>query len=357
MLNRFAQSFCNLMVLGVALTLTAPALAGPTSSPSPTATPTVTPTASPTMTPPFCGNGVVDPGEECDPPLTNEGSLQCSGIYDRCVGGIWGAECSCGHVDIWDCEIDKKCSVGGSDPADQCDANPGDVVTYTYIVGPVSAYDAIVEVTDDQLGVVAAGLPVPLFGVVEFTATTTIFQTTTNTAWISSAGGSACVIPSDSDSVTVTVAGGPTPTVTPTSISTPTPPPTPTASPSASPTAPPLACDEEWVVRTIYTIGKGQSAANNAKVLHQITGNIIDPDGLCPSDGACSASRIPVCAGTGVTVAVTDSTGAPTSTNVGKGDISCVGAVCTVGAVNVTEKYKSVSADGKDTDRITLLPK
>jgi hypothetical protein len=108
---------------------------------------------------------------------------------------------------------------------------------------------------------------------------------------------------------------------------------------------------------TIYTVGKGQSAANNAKILHQITGNIIDPDGLCPSTGACNASRIPVCAGTGVTVAVTDSTGAPTSTNVGKGDISCVGAVCTVGAVNVTEKYKSVSADGKDTDRITLLPK
>jgi hypothetical protein len=53
---------------------------------------------------------------------------------------------------------------------------------------------------------------------------------------------------------------------------------------------------------------------------------------------------------------VSDSTGGATSTNIGKGNISCAGAICTVAAVNVTEKYKSVSADGKDTDRMTLLP-
>jgi len=163
--------------------------------------------------------------------LSNEGNLYCSGIYDRCVGGRWGTECTCGHVDIWDCKIDKKCSVGASEPADQCDASPGDVVTYTYIVGPVSAYDARVEVTDDQLGVVAANLPVPLFGVVEFTAITQIFQTTTNTAWISSAAGAACFLPSNGDSVTVTVVGGPTPTATTTPTATPTaPPPPPTGS-------------------------------------------------------------------------------------------------------------------------------
>jgi len=263
-----------------------------------------------------------------------------------CVGGgAFGPPCTCTHVDLWGCELDKKCSVGGSAPADQCDANPGDEVTYTYIVGPVSAYEATVEVTDDKLGVVATNLAVPILGVVEFTVTTTIFHTTTNTAWISSASNTACALPSIGDSVTVTVAGVPTPTSTP------------TATPTLAPTPTPTACEQEWPARTIYTIGKGQSAANNAKLLHQITGNIIDPGGLCPSSGPCNASRIPVCAGTGVTVAVTDSTGAPTSTNIGKGDISCVGAVCSVGAVNVTEKYKSVSADGKDTDRMTLLPK
>ena len=108
---------------------------------------------------------------------------------------------------------------------------------------------------------------------------------------------------------------------------------------------------------TIYTIGKGQSATNNVKVVHQITGNIIDPVGLCGlANGSCTANRIPVCAGTEVNIAVTDSTGTPTNTNDGKGVISCDASGCFVGAVNVTEKYKSVSFDGKDTDRISLLP-
>jgi hypothetical protein len=49
-------------------------------------------------------------------------------------------------------------------------------------------------------------------------------------------------------------------------------------------------------------------------------------------------------------------TGSTDNTNIGKGNISCTAAGCTVGAVNVTEKYKSVSADGKDSDRMTLLP-
>jgi hypothetical protein len=84
-----------------------------------------------------------------------------------------------------------------------------------------------------------------------------------------------------------------------------------------------------------------------------ITGNIIDPGAVCPESETCTAQRIPVCAGTGVTIEVTGSTD---NTNIGKGDISCTAAGCTVGAVNVTEKYKSVSADGKDSDRMTLLP-
>jgi len=89
------------------------------------------------------------------------------------------------------------------------------------------------------------------------------------------------------------------------------------------------------------------------KVSHLITGNIIDPDAVCPDNGTCTAQRIPVCAGTGVTIAVTGSTD---NTNIGKGSISCSEVGCIVGVVNVTEKYKSVSADGTDTDRVTLLP-
>jgi hypothetical protein len=49
-------------------------------------------------------------------------------------------------------------------------------------------------------------------------------------------------------------------------------------------------------------------------------------------------------------------TGSTDNTNIGKGNISCGAVGCIVGVVNVTEKYKSVSADGTDTDRVTLLP-
>jgi hypothetical protein len=104
------------------------------------------------------------------------------------------------------------------------------------------------------------------------------------------------------------------------------------------------------------TIGKGQSATNNAKVAHDIIGNIIDPNGICPINGPCNASRIPICAGTEVNITSTDSTGVATNTVLGKGIITCSGNSCSVSALNVTEKFKSVSTDGKDTDRMTLLP-
>jgi len=132
-----------------------------------------------------------------------------------------------------------------------------------------------------------------------------------------------------------------------------TPIPTPTGTPTATPTAPPSACEAAWPVDSLVTIAKGQSAANNVKVSHLITGNIVDPASVCSGDGACTAHRIPVCAGTEVSIAVT---GSVDNTNIGKGSISCNAAGCSVGAISVTEKYKSVSADGKDTDRVTLLP-
>jgi hypothetical protein len=104
-----------------------------------------------------------------------------------------------------------------------------------------------------------------------------------------------------------------------------------------------------WEVTRIVTIGKGQSPTNNPKVSHAITGNIVDPGSLKET-----AHRIPVCEGTVVNVVVSDSTGTPT--NSAGGSLTCDSAGCS-GAVDVTEKYKSVSSDGKDTDRMTLLPK
>ncbi|MBW1843441.1 MAG: hypothetical protein JRE38_11450 [Deltaproteobacteria bacterium] len=140
------------------------------------------------------------------------------------------------------------------------------------------------------------------------------------------------------------------PPATPTATATPTnPPATPTA--TATPTNPPTpvpTCADMWGVTRIVTVGKGQSPTNNPKVSHAITGNIVDPGSLKET-----AHRIPVCAGTEVNIAVSDETGTPTNTS--DGALSCDSAGCS-GVVNVTEKYKSVSSDGKDTDRMTLLP-
>jgi hypothetical protein len=100
-------------------------------------------------------------------------------------------------------------------------------------------------------------------------------------------------------------------------------------------------------VSTITTIGKGQSPTNNPKVSHSITGNIQNPASL-----GSTAHRIPVCSGTSVTVVVSDSSGSPTNT--ADGNLSCNASGCS-GEVNGTEKYKSVSEDGSDTDRMTFI--
>ncbi len=337
-----ANALRHLILLGTALALAAPSLAGPNPpTPTPTSTPTATPTATPTLPPPYCGNGIRDPGEQCDPPLTEEGAAQCSGFDNVCEAG-----CTCGHYDEYPCTLDKKCSVGGSEPSDQCEAMPGDEVTYTYIVGPVSAYTTTLDVIDDKLGVVAQDLVVPILGVVEVTATTTIFETTTNTAWISYSN-----YPCPGFSATVTV---PTPTPTPTATPTLTPTSTPTATPTLTPTPTPTAtaeptCTDRWPPAMICTIGKGQSPSNNAKVSMCITGNIVEPDQLGET-----AHRIPVCAGSEVYVVVTDATGTP-SVSAG-GGLSCNSSGCS-GVVVESEKFTAISADGKDTDRMTLLPK
>jgi hypothetical protein len=228
--------------------------------------------------------------------------------------------------------------VGDQVLQDSCTANAGDEVTYTYFVEPGVW---VWEVEDDQLGVIGQTDS----GTFPLTKTTTITETTTNNAWMSiiSGGqtGCICLVLQDYDSVTVTVTTA-TPTASPTATPTLTPPHTPT--PTAEPT-----CTNIWGVTKICTIGKGQSPSNNPKVSMCITGNIVDPDRL-----GLTAHRIPVCQGEPVTVVVTDVTGTPTAT--ASGSLSCNSAGCT-GVVNVTEKFKVVSFDGKDTDRMTLLPK
>ncbi len=74
----------------------------------------------------------------------------------------------------------------------------------------------------------------------------------------------------------------------------------------------------------------------------------MNPDSL-----GATAHRIPVCRGTPFNAVVTDTTGTPTNTS--DGNLSCNSAGCS-GVVNAVEKYKSVSQDGKDTDRMALLP-
>jgi hypothetical protein len=212
----------------------------------------------------------------------------------------------------------------------------GDEVTYIYTVGPLTNSDVVVSVTDDKLGVVASNLVVPSLQTAEATATTMIFETTTNVAWVVAVASEFCEPWASADSATVTVAFGPTPTSTPTAT------PTPTA--TAEPT-----CTDHWLPTMICTIGKGQSPSNNAKVSMCVTGNIVDPAALRDT-----AHRIPVCAGSEVDVRITDVTGIPSVS--ASGTLSCSSAGCS-GVVQSTEKFTATSADGKDVDRMTFIPK
>jgi hypothetical protein len=206
----------------------------------------------------------------------------------------------------------------------------GEEVTYHYLVELFGGY-ALVEVEDDKLGVIGQSSGETL------TRTTTLTETTTNDATmtlIEIEPGCVCVGFDDFDQVTVT-------------ISSPTPTPTATATPLPTPT--PVMCAATWPETTIVTVAKGQSPTNNAKVSHEIRGHIIEPGSLRDT-----AHRIKVCAGTRVTSTVTDTTGSPTNT--AAGGLLCTPGACS-GVVDVKEKYRSISQDGKDKDSITFIPK
>jgi hypothetical protein len=133
---------------------------------------------------------------------------------------------------------------------------------------------------------------------------------------------------------------GPSPTVTP------------TPSPMPTPTTIPDSCLEAWPVVTVLTAGKGNSPSNNAKVVHAITGHVIDPSKI-----ASEANQIQVCKGTTVNAAVTDLTGGTPLNQATSSGITCDSVGCTVVNIQRKEKYTSRSADGTDTDRFNLVPK
>lgn len=83
--------------------------------PPPPPTPTSTPTSTPTDTPtPFCGNGVVDPGETCDPPGSTSAmppgnTNPCRPDCTYCGDGVQNGTETCddgNHIDTDDCRND-----------------------------------------------------------------------------------------------------------------------------------------------------------------------------------------------------------------------------------------------------------
>lgn len=111
-------------------------------------------------------------------------------------------------------------------------------------------------------------------------------------------------------------------------------------------------CPDSNPVTSINTLAKGGSAAKNAIVSTDVTGHIIDAADLGPT-----ASRIPVCAGTDVMTATTDTSGAATVTK-SSGGVSCgAGPNCTISAIGATEKYTVRSSDSADTDTLAFVPR
>jgi hypothetical protein len=103
-------------------------------------------------------------------------------------------------------------------------------------------------------------------------------------------------------------------------------------------------------VVTIFTDAKGQSPSVNAMISHAITGNIINPGSL-----SLTAHRIPVCAGTAISAAVTGPRGNVTTTSISSGTLFCNLGGC-AGVINVKEQYKSTSTGTSDRDSITFVP-
>jgi hypothetical protein len=110
-------------------------------------------------------------------------------------------------------------------------------------------------------------------------------------------------------------------------------------------------------VVTINTTGKSNSPTNNTKVIHAITGNIIDAASV-----RSDAHRISVCEGSVVSIFVTDATNPPSllaDNTENSSGIECFPLTSNCQIFNIVNKqrYTSRSSDGTDTDKMTILPK
>jgi hypothetical protein len=106
-------------------------------------------------------------------------------------------------------------------------------------------------------------------------------------------------------------------------------------------------------VETVCTDGGQQSRKVNSKVAHCITGHIIRP-----RDELANAPQFLVCAGSDFTVRVFDTTPGTPSTTIKEGSIVTNGSTM-VSGTNLLSigKYNSVSEDGKDVDKMSIVPK
>ena len=109
-------------------------------------------------------------------------------------------------------------------------------------------------------------------------------------------------------------------------------------------------CEDEWPLVAIFTVGKGQSKLDNSKVSARVLGNVVDSTQL-----ESTATKIPLCHGTSVDLQVLDITGEPLIRPETRG-IRCDGIRCHVDSLISKQKLTIRSADGKDTDRLTLEP-
>ena len=139
--------------------------------------------------------------------------------------------------------------------------------------------------------------------------------------------------------LTTPVLAGPMPTPTPATA-------TPATATPATPTPDPNTCAGTNSVVTINTDAKGQSPSVNPMISHAITGNIINPGSL-----SSTAHRIPVCAGTSISAAVTG----PATTTSLSGTLFCNLGGC-AGVIDAKKQYKSTSTGTSDRDSITFLP-
>jgi len=124
---------------------------------------------------------------------------------------------------------------------------------------------------------------------------------------------------------------------------------------ATSSVARPRSTERSFPIRSltqVVTMGKGQKTANNAKVSHVIWGHIVDPGSL-----GDTAHRIEVCTGTQIDARVINSDVLHIPRISGSDGLECSPYTGCSGVIDVNETYKVISADGRDRDSITFIPR